>query len=395
MTYSFLKNKLILIPFNFPKNWSADYITQTANLLSKDNKIIAFLWEDALSLKEVLLKKIKRKESFYYLKQEANTFYISPIHFIPLRRFNIIANLNFLINILIVKLIIKIKNLDHYPKILWLFYPSFWPLVKIFGKNWLSLYDCTDFFTSADKKEKKKIHQDEIKMLSLVDKVFANSNVLYQDKNKYRKEIYLIPQGFSFNSFKSPKKIPKDNPLLKIKKPIIGYVGGINHRLDYDLLKNLTKNNHHLNFLLIGPLQKDHLQIFAKSLKELKRIKNIHFFDNQPREILASIIDYFDVCLIPYDINQEFNKFCYPMKIFEYFYMGKPTVSTPIEELKRLKPYVKIARNAKEFSKEIRVLLKKPWPKKYIQKQRQLAVENSWESKIKSIDRILNKKQNE
>ena len=395
MNYSFLKNKLILIPFNFPKNWSADYITQTANLLSKENKVIAFLWEDALSLKEILLRKIKRKESFSYLKQEGNTFYINPIHFIPLRRFNTITNLNFLVNILIVKLIIKTKNLDHYPKILWLFYPSFWPLTKIFGKKWLSLYDCADFFTLTDKREKTKIHQDEIKILKVVDEVFVNSYVLYQDKSKYRKDIYLVPQGFSFDSFKSPGKIPKNSPLLKIKKPIIGYIGGINHRLDYDLLKKLAVNNHRLNFLLIGPLQKDHWQLFAQSLQSLKKIKNIYFFENQPREILASIINYFDICLIPYDIDQEFNRFSYPMKIFEYFYMGKPTVSTPIEELKRLKPYVKIAKDAKGFSKEIRALLKKPWPKNYIQKQRQLAVKNSWENKIKTIDRALSKKQNE
>jgi hypothetical protein len=389
--FLFLKNKLILIPFNFPKNWSADYITQTTNLLSKNNKVIAFLWEDALSLKEILFKKINQKSSFSYLQQEGNILYFTPIHFIPFRRFVFITNLNFLINIFIVKQIIKSKKLSHYPKILWLFYPSFWPLIKIFGKNWLSLYDCADFFTSTDKKEKEKIHQDEIKMLEMANKVFTNSYVLYKDKNKYRKEIYLVPQGFSFDNFKSPKKIPKNNSLLKLKKPIIGYIGGINHRIDYPLIKIVVKDNPDLTFLFIGPIQEDFIKDFEKDLNELKTIKNVHFLENQPREILASIINYFDVCLIPYNAKKEFNKLCYPMKIFEYFYIGKPTVSTLIEELKRLQPYVKIAKDAKEFSKEIKNFLKKAWPKTYAQKQKELAIANSWVNKIKKIDQVLYK----
>ncbi len=67
------------------------------------------------------------------------------------------------------------------------------------------------------------------------------------------------------------------------------------------------------------------------------------------------------------------------MKIFEYFYLKKPVVSTPIEELKRFQPYVKIADNADKFSKEIKKILKDGWSKEYAQKQRELAIDNSWE----------------
>jgi len=77
------------------------------------------------------------------------------------------------------------------------------------------------------------------------------------------------------------------------------------------------------------------------------------------------------------------------MKIFEYFYPGKPVVSTPILELKRLQPYVKIAKNAEEFKEEIKKILKEGWPKEYQQKQKKMAIANSWENKIEKISEVL------
>jgi len=385
--FLFLEKKLIIIPFNFPKNWSADYITQTANFLAKNNQVIGFLWEEALSLKEIFIN----KKGFKFIEAKNGLIYFTPIHFIPLRRFHLIQNLNLLLNIYLLKLYIFIKRFNQKKKILWLFHPDFWWLPRIFGKSYLSLYDCADFFTSLNAKEKEQLHQAEIKLLKLADKVVANSQVLYKDKKRYRQEIYLVPQGFSFEAFKKSQKLPSNSPLFKLKRPLIGYIGGINYRLDYPLLIKLAKNNPELTFLLIGPFQKDYFQNFELQLEELKKLKNLHFLENQPRELLAEIIKYFDICLIPYDIKQEFNKFCYPMKVFEYFYVGKPTISTPIEELKRLQPYVKIAKDAQEFTREIRKILKTGWPKGYVQKQKELAIENSWTNKIEKIDQILTK----
>ena len=75
------------------------------------------------------------------------------------------------------------------------------------------------------------------------------------------------------------------------------------------------------------------------------------------------------------------------MKLFEYFYLGKPVISTPIEELKRFPKFVKIGKTAKEWEKHIKFLLSKPWP--YQKEQKKLAKENSWKSKIEVISKII------
>ena len=79
------------------------------------------------------------------------------------------------------------------------------------------------------------------------------------------------------------------------------------------------------------------------------------------------------------------------MKIFEYFSRGVPVVATPVKNLMPLQPLVKIASDEKSFSRKIKFLLKNNWPKKYKDKQKELAFLNSWENKINIISSILKK----
>ena len=73
------------------------------------------------------------------------------------------------------------------------------------------------------------------------------------------------------------------------------------------------------------------------------------------------------------------------MKLFEYFYVGKPVVSVDIIELKRFPKFVKIANSTNDWEKVISALLSKPWPKKIKEAQIKLAKENSWENKIAQV----------
>jgi len=190
----FLEKKLIIIPYDLPKNWSADFIYQTQNILFKKNLVIAFLWEEALSIKEIFLKKFNFGESFHYWQKGAGVIYIRPIHLLPFRRFHSIKNFNLFLNIIWLKILIALKKINKKGKILWLFHPDFWFLPKIFGKSYLTIYDCVDFFTSKDKEECLK--RKEVKLLKNADEVFVNSNVLYNDKKNIVKIFTLCHKVF-------------------------------------------------------------------------------------------------------------------------------------------------------------------------------------------------------
>ena len=50
------------------------------------------------------------------------------------------------------------------------------------------------------------------------------------------------------------------------------------------------------------------------------------------RERVPSIVNRFDACLIPFRSGPVSDSLC-PVKFFEYLYLGKPVISTPMPEL--------------------------------------------------------------
>src|SRR3989344_191402 len=72
------KKNLIIIPFNLPWDWSADYQRQTCLTLHKNNLVIAYMHSHA----HFILK----KENYKYPKIN-NIIFISPKYIIPFRRY--------------------------------------------------------------------------------------------------------------------------------------------------------------------------------------------------------------------------------------------------------------------------------------------------------------------
>ena len=73
------------------------------------------------------------------------------------------------------------------------------------------------------------------------------------------------------------------------------------------------------------------------------------------------------------------------MKLFEYFYMGKPVLSSPINELKYYQRFVKIGNTVKEWQRYIKELLEKSWPEDFRSKQKEIALDCTWNNKINVI----------
>ncbi|MBT3249513.1 MAG: glycosyltransferase [Candidatus Pacebacteria bacterium] len=366
-----IENKTILIPFTLPWDWSADYQRQTCLELAKTNKVIAYFPYKAVFFSKLITPfGIKHKN----IKVEI------PKYYFPFRRIPLIEKINQSISLLILK-----KKL---PKntILWIFDPIFhsYPL-QLKSKISLSLYDCVDYHNSLNKKEHFLIRDQEKKLLENSDLVFINSTTL--QKVHCRHHPRLVPQGFDENTFIKPAK--KRFKLLS-NKPLIGFIGGINYRLDFNLIQTLVKNNPQWNFAFVGPIQHDspnHKDNLENKIKNLSKYQNFILKKGVERKYIPSLIKKFDVAIIPYDINHQFNKYCYPMKLFEYFYIGKPVVATPIKELQlnKFKKIISISNTSKGWEDHINQLLSKPWPNKLQQRQRQLAVENSWSNKIRVI----------
>ena len=253
-------------------------------------------------------------------------------------------------------------------------------LIKNKYRKSLIVYDCADDFSMFWK-------QKEVDLTKYSDIVITSSSTLYEKKLKEKPEhVYLVKNAANLDNYKWPfnYNFPKDLP--NNNKPIIGYIGALSYWLDYNLIKEFSLYQNEFNFVFIG-------KPFGVSKKTIANLPIINLGE-KPYSVLPSYVNYFDCCIIPFQINQ-ITLAADPIKLYEYFAMGKPVVSTNIPEVWRYKPYVEISPHsdstrirAKYFINTIKTSIKNNNKKKEI-KRRKIAETNSWNARACSLIKIF------
>lgn len=172
--------------------------------------------------------------------------------------------------------------------------------------------------------------------------------------------------------------------ILKQDKPIIGYYGAFASWFDYDMVSNLAKQRPEYNIVLIGSKYDDSLE---KS--NIEKLENVYFLGTKDYKILKNYASKFNICTVPFLIN-DITKATSPLKIFEYMALEKPIVTTAMDECKKYKS-IFIANNKEEFIELIDKALKLNREKneEYYEILKKEALENTWDSKAKSICNLL------
>ena len=369
------KKDVIVIPFALDWNNVSHCEHQTAISLAKRGfKVIAYMHKGA----HFFLKKPKCD----YPKINNILFYV-PVYPLPFKRFLFIERINQFLNLKY----LKRKFIGMNSCVLWIFNYIFASFTKMFDSNSINIYDCVEFPSSFDKAINSRMRDEEKILINNASYFFVDSPTLSQKWHRYKP--ILTPQGYMpLNSKLSEQFDPIINKLSK-DKPIIAYVGGINYRLDFPLIYKLIKNNQYWEFLFVGNTQffpsEDKYTSTDYWLEKLSKLKNFHHISELGKTELSRVLNRCSVCLIPYNTKIKFNYFSRAMKIYDYFILNKPIISTPILESLRLKDIVAIADSPSEFAKKIQEYLDKPLSERIVDKQRLLCVENTWDKKIDYI----------
>ncbi len=104
--------------------------------------------------------------------------------------------------------------------------------------------------------------------------------------------------------------------------PVVGYVGTISGWLNLSLVADVARLLPGVTFVFIGPEDP------WVNLEPLKQLPNVRFFGRIPYEEVPSVIAACRVCWIPFSPGRIVER-TNPIKLFEYFALGKPVVSTP------------------------------------------------------------------
>lgn len=205
------------------------------------------------------------------------------------------------------------------------------------------VYDCMDElanfrFAPADIGERERM------LLSKANVVFTGGYQLYQSKLPYHSNIHFYGCGVDVAHFGKARQAETQVPaeVANLPRPILGYFGVIDERIDYQLLERLAEALPHASVVMVGP--------FAKIDEHaIPKYPNIHWLGQRSYAELPSLVKSYDVCLMPFAINDA-TRYINPTKTLEYMAAGRPIVSTPVPDVVRnFAPIVEVAETHDDF----------------------------------------------
>jgi uncharacterized SAM-binding protein YcdF (DUF218 family)/glycosyltransferase involved in cell wall biosynthesis len=247
-----------------------------------------------------------------------------------------------------------------------------------------TIYYCIDDFASSSAGA-KRIVASEDGLLQDADLVFVTSERLRARAAAFNTRVHLFPFGVSLERFEAVRLAagaPPDD-VGTMKRPIVGYVGGLHQWIDQDLLAAVAARMPDATFALVGPEQTD--------VSKLRAVANVHLLGMRQHSELPRYVKAFDVGIVPYRLT-DYTANVYPTKLNEYLSMGIPVVATDLPEIRRFNAQyggvVHVAADAPAFVDAVNAALAPP-PSGEVDRRIAIAQENSWASRVVAMTGLI------
>lgn len=242
-----------------------------------------------------------------------------------------------------------------------------------------TVYDCMDEL-SQFKGAPPEIRKREAELLGIADVVFTGGRRMWESKSKHNSNCHFYGCGVDVPHFSKARSaqtvVPED--IASLPKPVLGYFGVIDERMDYDLLAKLAKASPDWSIVMVGPVTK-------VDPATLPRMKNVHWMGGRDYTMLPAYCKGFDVCMMPFALN-EATEYINPTKALEYMATGRPIVGSAIYDVvKNFGSVVQVANSHDEFIKLCCAAAESP-DQQLIDKGLEMASANSWESIVEKME---------
>ena len=261
-------------------------------------------------------------------------------------------------------------SIENY--LVWFYTPMALPLLAELTPQAV-IYDCMDEL-SAFRNAPRQMIQREKALLKRAQLVLTGGPSLFEAKRGLHKTVRCFPSAVDAEHFscrtstsngncvdvsspnvtmpvaslpatdrkRSPYKEDAARLHASIAHPRLGFFGVIDERFDAGLITAVADAAPNWQLVIVGPIVK----IDPASLPQRA---NVHWLGQQPYEILPHLVAQWDVCLLPFALNES-TRFISPTKTLEYMAADKPIVSTPIHDVVSLYgDSVSIAATAEQF----------------------------------------------
>lgn len=254
-------------------------------------------------------------------------------------------------------------------------------LDKLTSNSVLSIYDWSDDFAqfAGDEDDKERVQKKINHFIKSVDIVFTVNEKLLKRALKINTNSYPICNGTNLAMFHV-----RMQPKQKNSRPVIGYAGWlVPDRLDVELIHMCAKTLPEYDFVFVGPkVEKDPLRLCSAPT-------NIYYKKPVPFEELPNVINSFDICILPNNVN-SYTDGNDPIKFYDYLYLGKPIVTTRTAGADKFLDIVDICDNYEDFCEAI-VRRISCDDSNLVWIRQQYGIENSWANRIKEVIKIITK----
>jgi teichuronic acid biosynthesis glycosyltransferase TuaH len=147
--------------------------------------------------------------------------------------------------------------------------------------------------------------------------------------------IKHLPHGAPSASIPDePQTLPAPAPadIAHLPRPLIGYVGTLEDRVDWALMNRVAETNPTGSIVLVGRVGGDGDASWQRERSNCLARPNVHAIGWRDQAGIDAYNRSFDLGLIPYRVDHPFNLACCPTKIMDYMASGRPVVSTDLPE---------------------------------------------------------------
>lgn len=240
------------------------------------------------------------------------------------------------------------------------------------------VYDCMDELSLFHGAPAELVRRER-ELLAVADVVFAGGPKMWRAKREANANCFCFGCGVDAKHFAQARnpELPLPVDIADLPKPVFGYIGVVDERIDYDLLAALADSTSG-SVAMIGPTTKVDPATFPKR-------ENLHWLGGRDYPQLPAYARAFDVCLMPFALNDA-TRFINPTKALEYMATGRPIVSTPIEDVvSQFSDVVEISGSPEEFLAICARAADSPNLLR-IQRGLEIAENSSWDSIVDQLD---------
>jgi glycosyltransferase involved in cell wall biosynthesis len=239
------------------------------------------------------------------------------------------------------------------------------------------IYEMMDDYGRIHAAHAGEIERVENHLLGEADLVIVTSDLLLEKAERMRqgKRTVLIGNGVDYGFFDSGA-LPRP-PELGTMGTVAGYIGAIDHWMDFETVAYVADLMRHVEFVFVGPVR----------IPNFPRRPNIHYLGRQPYERIPQFCAHFDVCLIPF-LTGALADTVNPVKIYEYFSLGKPVVASRMKELEQFGDLVYLASGPEEFRDGLRAAFSEK-SDATVDRRKEIAKKNDWSMKVAQVEKEL------